>query len=153
MTDAGLQSLEAQGVVPPANNAEVHTRIKALLKPKQCEIFDLLAAGGQAYMYPRDEIGVAVGYSCPTSKGWTNSLSKMSSIGIIQYPKDPNNPKKKLIQLTEMCFPFLNQQANVQLAADNQISSSTEVDDEALYNAPTPPLFDNSPFNEDRVNV
>jgi len=154
LTDAGLQSLEAQGVVPPANNAEVHTRIKALLKPKQCEIFDLLAAGGQAYMYPRDEIGIAVGYSCPTSKGWTNSLSKMSSIGIIQYPKDPNKPKKKLIQLTEMCFPFLNQQANVQsVAADNHVSSSTEIDDEALYNAPTPPLFDNSAFNEDRVNV
>jgi len=157
LTDIGLQSLEAQGVVPPANNAEVHARIKALLKPKQCEIFDLLAVGGQAYMYPRDEIGIAVGYNCPKSKGWTNSLSKMSSIGIIQYPKDPNNPKKKLLQLTEMCFPFLNQQANVQsVAADNHISSSiTEVDDEALYNAPTPPLnlFDNSAFNEDRVNV
>ena len=153
LTDAGLQSLEAQGVVPPANNAEVHTRIKTLLTPKQCEIFGALAAHGQAYAYSRDEIRVAVGYSCPKSKGWANSLSNLSSLGIIQYPKDPNNPKKKLLQLTEMCFPFLNQQANVQLAADNQISSSTEVDDEALYNAPTPPLFDNSAFNEDRVNV
>jgi len=153
LTDVGLRAPAANGIMPPTSNTEVHSRIKALLTPKQCEIFDSLAAHGQAYAYPRDEIRVAVGYSCPSSTGWSKSISNLSSLGIIQYPKDPNNPKKKLIQLTEMCFPFLNQHANVQIAADNHISSSTEVDDEALYNAPTPPLFDNSAFNEDRVNV
>ena len=153
LTDVGLRAPAANGIMPPTSNAEVHTRIKALLTPKQCEIFDALSAHGQAYAYPRDEIRVAVGYSCPSSTGWSKSISNLSSLGIIQYPKDPNNPKKKLIQLTEMCFPFLNQHANVQVAADNHVSSSTEVDDEALYNAPTPPLFDNSVFNEDRVNV
>ena len=155
LTGVGLRAPAANGIVPPTSNAEVHTRIKALLTPKQCEIFNALSAHGQAYAYPRDEIRVLVGYSCPSSTGWSKSISNLSSLGIIQYPKDPNNPKKKLIQLTEMCFPFLNQQANVQLAADNHISSSTAVDDddEALYNAPTPPLFDNSAFNEDRVNV
>ena len=156
LTDVGLRAPAANGIMPPTSNAEVHTRIKALLTPKQCQIFDALAAHGQAYAYSRDEIRVAVGYSCPSSTGWSKSISNLSSLGIIQYPKDPNNPKKKSIQLTDMCFPFLNQHANVQVAAaDNHISSSTEIDDEALYNAPTPPmnLFDNSAFNEDRVNV
>jgi len=59
LTAMGLDSEEARGVVPPASNAEVHARIKALLKPKQQEIFDLLAADGQAHF--RDEMAAAVG--------------------------------------------------------------------------------------------
>lgn len=58
LTALGLGTDEALGVVPPASNAEVHARIKALLKPKQQEIFGLLA-DGQAHL--RDEMAAAVG--------------------------------------------------------------------------------------------
>jgi len=109
LTTLGLQAPEAHGIMPPSNNTEVHYRIKALLTQKQCEIFDLLAADGRAHLYV--EVAAAVGYNNVGSSGWNNSHKKMSSLGIIQYPTNPADPKKKLIQLTDMCFPFSKQQA------------------------------------------
>lgn len=62
LTDMGLRTPEALGIVPPTNNAEVHARLKALLTPKQREIFDLLAVDGQAYL--RDEMAVRCNKLC-----------------------------------------------------------------------------------------
>ena len=36
----------------------------------------------------------------------------MRKLGIAYYPKDSTDPKKKLIQLTDMCFPFSKQHAD-----------------------------------------
>lgn len=104
LTTEGLETDEAKGVSPPKDNTEVHARIMAILTPKQQQIFDLLASDGAAH--PRDGAAAAVGYSNPASKGWSNSIGKMSSLGLVHYPKDNTDPKRKLIQLTDMCFPF-----------------------------------------------
>ena len=79
--------------------------MKALLRPKQVEIFDILT-DGKAHL--REDVSAAVGYSNPASKGYVNSVGKMSSLGIVCYPKDNANPKRKWVQLTAMCFPFSN---------------------------------------------
>ena len=103
LTTIGLNSPEAKAVVPPKDNGEVQARLKALLRPKQVEIFDFLA-DGKAHL--REDVAAAVGYSNPASKGYVNSVGKMSSLGIVCYPNDNANPKRKWVQLTDMCFPF-----------------------------------------------
>ena len=52
-------------------------------------------------------------------------------MGVIHDPKDANNPKKKLLQLTDMCYPFVDQQA--------LFGSVEEIGSNALR-ALTPPL-------------
>ena len=123
LTTLGLQAPETQGIMPPSNNTEVHYRIKALLTQKQCEIFDLLAADGRAHLYV--EVAAAVGYGNVGSAGWNDSHKKMSSLGIIQYPTNPADPKKKLIQLTDMCFPFSKQQA-VQQSVEGEFADALQ---------------------------
>ena len=103
LTPIGLDSPEAKVVVPPKDNGEVQARLKALLCPKQVQIFDVLA-DGKAHL--REDVSTAVGYSNPGSKGYKNSVGKMSSLGIVCYPPDNANPKRKWVQLTDMCFPF-----------------------------------------------
>ena len=103
LTSNGLNTLEAKTVVPPKDNGEVQARLKALLRPKQVEIFDFLA-DGKAHL--RANVAAAVGYTNPASKGYVNSVGKMSSLGIVCYPIDNANPKRKWVQLTDMCFPF-----------------------------------------------
>ena len=103
LTPIGLNSPEAKAVVPPKDNGEVQARLKAFLCPKQVQIFDVLA-DGKAHL--REDVSTAVGYSNPASKGYANSVGKMSSLGIVCYPPDNANPKRKWVQLTDMCFPF-----------------------------------------------
>ena len=57
-------------------------------------------------MQERDQLAASVGYSNPASKGFSNAIGKMSTLGIVHYPRDSANAKKKLVQLTDMCFPF-----------------------------------------------
>jgi len=58
----------------------------------------------------------------------------MSSLGIVHYPRDNMDPKKKWIQLTDMCFPFSKQQADV-------VSSAAAAYAAAAYRAETPPIM------------
>lgn len=57
----------------------------------------------------------------------------MSSTGIVCYPKDDMDSKRKMIQLTNMCFPFSDQQVAATEAGIDHIGS-------AIYREPTPPL-------------
>ena len=109
LTDKGLESGEARGISPPGDNADVYLRPKALLKPTQQNIFEKIA---DRSVYLRGELAAAVGYSSPSSKEFANSIEKMSSVGIVNYPKDDTDLKRKLVQLTDMCFPFSKKQAN-----------------------------------------
>ncbi|KAL7553354.1 hypothetical protein ACHAWF_016629 [Thalassiosira exigua] len=128
LTRKGIESAEAKKITPPQSNIEVHDRMKALMKPKQEQIFNCLADGKP---YLRDEIAARVGHTNPSSKGWANSVSKMSSIGILCYPRDDSDPKKKWVQLTDMCFPFGRPQQEAQGGADAVGS--------AHYRVSTPP--------------
>jgi len=56
LTPIGLNSPEAKAVVPPKDNGEVQARLKALLRPKQVEIFDILADEGKITAEKRDEM-------------------------------------------------------------------------------------------------
>ena len=128
LTPIGLNSPEAKAVVPPKDNGEVQACLKALLCLKQVQIFDVLA-DGKAHL--REDVSTAVGYSNPGSKGYKNSVGKMSSLGIVCYPPDNANPKRKWVQLTDMCFPFSqtspagNQVAGGSNAASAQPPTST----------------------------
>ena len=126
LTEMGLACDEMKGVTPPKNNEEVHARVKALLSPTQQRIFDLLAADRRAHA--RDEVAQACGYTNPASKGYSNSVSNMSSLGLVEYPRNNLDPKKKLVQLTAICFPFAAGQANT-------VARATDA-----FRAPTPPI-------------
>mmetsp|Transcript_26327 Transcript_26327/g.58510 ORF Transcript_26327/g.58510 Transcript_26327/m.58510 type:complete len:428 (-) Transcript_26327:147-1430(-) len=121
LTPMGLETEEARAITPPTDNREVQARLRALLTPKQAEIFDILAKSRKPRL--RDEIAATVGYTNPASKGFSNSVGKMSSLGIIWYPKDDANPKVKWVALTDMCFPFPKE----------------EDDGIAAFRTPTPP--------------
>ena len=121
LTPKGLETGEARAITPPTDNAEVQARITALLTPKQQEIFDILAKSRKPRL--RDEVAASVGYTNPASKGFSNSVGKMSSLGILCYPKDDTNPKLKWVALTDMCFPFPKE----------------EDDGSAAFRIPTPP--------------
>jgi len=124
LTPYGLETPEAKAIVPPRDNAEVQTRLKALLTPKQVEIFDLLAADGRPHL--REEVAAAVGYSNPSSKGYANAVGKMSTLGLVVYPADSTNPRRKWVQLSDMCFPFSK-------------TSATSDPSGGGFNLPTPP--------------
>ena len=98
--------------------------MKALLTPKQVELFDLLAVDGRPRQ--REEVAAAVGYSNPSSKGYANAVGKMSTLGLVIYPADSTNPKRKWVQLSDMCFPFSK-------------TSATSDPSGGGFNLPTPP--------------
>ena len=103
LTDTGRQTEAAKSTVPPKDNAAVHVQIKSLLKPIQIRMFDLLANGA---VQTREELAAGMGYTNLNSAGYAKSLSRMSSLGLIHYPKDASGKKKKLVQLSSICFPF-----------------------------------------------
>mmetsp|Transcript_2964 Transcript_2964/g.6424 ORF Transcript_2964/g.6424 Transcript_2964/m.6424 type:complete len:372 (+) Transcript_2964:594-1709(+) len=117
-TAAGRKTEYARSVTAPKDNDAVHARIKSLLKPIQIRMFDLLADG---VVHTREQLASDMGYGCLSSTGFAKSLSSMSSLGLIHYPKDDADKKKKLVQLTSICFPF-------------------EQDDGAAFRAATPPI-------------
>ena len=123
LTDAGRQTDAAKSTVPPKDNAAVHAQIKSLLKPIQIRMFDLLANGAAQ---TREDLAAGMGYTNLNSSGYAKSLSGMSSLGLIYYPKDAADKKKKLVQLSSICFPF-------------QETAVVNPDDQAFL-APTPPL-------------
>ena len=124
LTETGRQTEAAKSTIPPKDNAAVHTQIKSLLKPIQVRMFDLLANGAAQ---TREELAAGMGYTNLNSSGYAKSLSGMSSIGLIHYPKDITDKKKKLVQLSSICFPF------------EESAASVHPDDQGFF-APTPPL-------------
>jgi hypothetical protein len=58
----------------------------------------------------------------------------MSSLGIVHYHADPNDRKKKLVQLTDICFPF-----------SKVAASATATDDP--FRASTPPMSSHADDN------
>mmetsp|Transcript_16948 Transcript_16948/g.48687 ORF Transcript_16948/g.48687 Transcript_16948/m.48687 type:complete len:462 (+) Transcript_16948:174-1559(+) len=123
LTDSGRQTEAAMSTVPPKDNAAVHAQIKSLLKPIQIRMFDLLADGA---VQTREDLAAGMGYTNLNSAGYAKSLSGMSSLGLIHYPKDATDNKKKLVQLSSICFPFKE-------------TAAMHPDDRAFF-VPTPPL-------------
>ena len=110
----------------PTSNAAVHERIKKLLKPTMVKVFDTLSSGA---VRTRREVADATGYTNEKSAGYAKALSTMSSLGILEYPKDPTDSKKKLVQLTEIAFPFgrpsISSTPNHAVMVDNVPSSDS----------------------------
>ena len=125
LTDTGRQTEAAKSAVPPKDNAAVHAQIKSLLKPIQIRMFDLLANGA---VQTREELAAGMGYTNLNSAGYAKSLSGMSSLGLIDYPKDASDKKKKLVQLSSICFPF----------KESVVTTSAHPNDRAFL-VPTPP--------------
>ena len=125
LTDTGRQTEAAKSTVPPKDNAAVHVQIKSLLKPIQIRMFDLLANGA---VQTREELAAGMGYTNLNSAGYAKSLSGMSSLGLIRYPKDATDRSKKLVQLSSICFPF----------KEPAITNNAHPDDRAFL-IPTPP--------------
>ena len=99
LTQAGIT--KAGSVTPPSSNEQVHEKIKNLLKGTETKIFDELVDG---LSHIREQVAADVGYSNVKSKSFANSLSKMSSLGFLEYVK--SDSKKNLIRLTDIAFPL-----------------------------------------------
>ena len=128
LTDTGRQTEAAKSTVPPKDNAAVHVQIKSLLKPNQIRMFDLLANGA---VQTREELAAGMGYTNLNSAGYAKSLSGMSSLGLIHYPKDASDKKKKLVQLSSICFPF----------KESVIINDAHPDDRAFLVSTPPPAM------------
>ena len=125
LTDTGSQTEAAKSTVPPKDNAAVHAQIKSLLKPIQVRMFGLLANGA---IQTREELAAGMGYTNLNSSGYAKSLSGMSSLGLIHYPKHATDKSKKLVQLSSICFPF----------KESAAVTNAHPDDRAFL-TPTPP--------------
>lgn len=125
LTDTGRQTEAAKSTVPPKDNAAVHAQIKSLLKPIQIRMFDLLANGA---IQTREELAAGMGYTNLNSSGFAKSLSGMSSLGLIHYPKHTTDRSKKLVQLSSICSPF----------KESVVITNAHPDDRAFL-IPTPP--------------
>jgi hypothetical protein len=101
LSEEGLA--KAGTVDPPRSTADVHDRIKALFPAQAQKLFNSLSDG---LTHPRDDVKTACGYKNEKSYGFAKSLSTLSSLGIVEYPKDPADSKKKLVRLTDISFPF-----------------------------------------------
>ena len=99
-----MEGITRAGMVsPPASNAEVHERIKNLLKPKEMGLFDHLSDG---HAQVKEDIAASMGHTNIKSKGFKDAVTKLSDLGILEAPIDASDPKKKMVQLTEIAFPF-----------------------------------------------
>ena len=107
LTPAG--TAQAGAVTPPTSNAEVQERIKNLLKPKETELFNHLSDGRA---HAREKVAAGIGYTNVQSKGFSNALSKMSTLGILEHLTDDTDTKKKMVRLTDIAFPFGRSDAN-----------------------------------------
>jgi hypothetical protein len=65
----------------------------------------------------------------------------MSSLGLVEYPRNNLDPKKKLVQLTAICFPFAAGQANT-------VAPATDA-----FRAPTPPISEYTNYGGVSVNA
>ena len=99
LTLAGIAN--ASSVASAAStNEQVQQRFKNMLKEKAPEVFEILKDGRA---HDREHVAASVGYSCLQSKGFVKALKQMKGLNLIEYPKDA---KKKLVQLTDLAFPF-----------------------------------------------
>ena len=103
LTPEGAESC-SQPVTAPTTNEEMHDRLLGILSNlkntsggKCRQLFEQLNDGES---HGAADVALALGYTNKASKGFTNVVSRMSSIGILQ------RPKKGEIQLTKICFPF-----------------------------------------------
>lgn len=140
LTDTGLA--KAGKVSPPKTNAATHQRLKALLNSRIAEkLFDSMSDGR---LYRRAEVAAACGYDTEESSSFVKFLGNLSSLGIVEYPKDPNDSSKRLVRLTDIAFPLgrgsegscLGGSYDAPIVIDGASSSNmtldTEVSDEAL---------------------
>ena len=128
LTGAGIAA--AGAVSPPTSNVEVQERIRDLLKPKEIEIFNILC-DGNAHL--RRDVATATNYTNVASKGFANALSKLSTLDILEYPKHPTDSKIKLVQLTDLAFPFGRFGfGNNRGSADMTVFSEEPIDVDAL---------------------
>jgi len=87
-------------VAPATSNHEIQERLKKMLKDKAPAIFDQLKDGRS---HAREQVAATVGYSNMASKGFKDAVKQMLSLNMIEESKEG---KKKLIQLTDIAFPF-----------------------------------------------
>lgn len=104
LTAQGIQRVGP--ITPTTSNAESHERIRVLLEPKAIRVFDALADGRWRVL---DEVAAEVGYRNVKSKGFTRPLSKMKSLGIIEYQRNATNPQDQgpasiVVQLHDIAF-------------------------------------------------
>jgi hypothetical protein len=94
-------------ITPVANNAEFQMRLRVVLTGKRGknrkvgyskteQIFQYLTDGK---VHSREEVASAHGYSNLQSKGFTNAISQLDSLRLV-------DKKKKDLQLKDIAFPF-----------------------------------------------
>lgn len=84
LTDAGRA--EVQFAPGPMSEAELHERIRNLFPGVHWRILEpLIAAGGGALS--RDQVAQAAGYENVKSTGFAKALSRLSSMGLVEYPE------------------------------------------------------------------
>lgn len=100
LTEAGM--VEAGDVVAPTNK-EIQNSIREKLKGKEIEFFDYLLDGE---MRSTDEVKAATNCGHLQDRSFSNILSKLKGHGILDYVKNPADPKKKYVQLNDTVYPF-----------------------------------------------
>lgn len=98
ITEAGRRAAPTQPI-PPSSNDEMHARIKSLLSPKQCQIFDEFSDGRS---YSLEQVAMRVGYEDVTSPGCKKAFSSLRSpeLPVLEYTKNKN------LWLAGFLFPF-----------------------------------------------
>jgi hypothetical protein len=102
LTDLGCAQVQNVTDVPKTTS-EVHDRLKLLMTPNGVRLFNVLSDGRS---HGRTSVAWALKYTNEKSAGFAKALTTLSSLGILHYPKDPNDTKAKLVALTDIAFPF-----------------------------------------------
>lgn len=117
LTQAGI--VKAGSVTPPTSNAQVHEKIKNLLKGAETKVFNQLLDGR---LHVREQVAADMGFSNVKSKSFANSLSKMSSLGFLEYVKE-HGSKKNMVRLTDIAFPLGRPQESAMSVVSNDDAS------------------------------
>lgn len=96
LTPEGIEEAGPLIAAAPKTNAEYQERLKATLKGKQVQLFDLLADGKT---HSRVDVAKCLGYDGIT-KGFVNLLGSLRGKKMLDYPD------KESVQLADLCFHF-----------------------------------------------
>jgi hypothetical protein len=82
LTDAGRDHADASDA--PSTTAELHQRVRQLVKEAKWRIVEALIAA-YPHSMPKEDLAVSIGVS-PKSGAYFNSLGSLRSLGLIDYP-------------------------------------------------------------------
>lgn len=100
LTQAGIA--KAGSVSPPTSNEQVHAKICALLGGTEVKIFNELVDGA---CHSREDVATSIGLTSIKTKSFANCLSKMSSLGFLEYVKGDGKGSNG-VRLTDIAFPL-----------------------------------------------